>query len=120
MKPVPQKLLDRLRKAAPPEADILPLSWAYETEDYNIAVLVPDTMDRTAARQLETRLIDTVMDWDDTHETFTVCMGSGASKTRRWPVRSNVLPRASHSPAATPPALFRHRPQYALECSSEK
>jgi hypothetical protein len=74
MKPVPQELLKRLRKIAPPEAETIPLSWAYETEDYNIAVMVPDTMDHTAARQLEARLIETVMDWDDTHDTFTVCM----------------------------------------------
>jgi len=74
MKPVPQELLERLRKVAPPEAETIALPWAYETEDYNIAVMVPDTMDRTAARQLEARLIETVMDWDDTHDTFTVCM----------------------------------------------
>jgi hypothetical protein len=74
MKPVPQKLLDRLRQVAPPEAEIIPLSWAYEAEDYNIAVMVSDAMDRIAARELEARLVETVMDWDDTHDTFTVCM----------------------------------------------
>ena len=74
MKPVPQKLLDRLRQVAPPEAEIIPLSWRYEAEDYNIAVMVPDAMDRTATRELEARLVETVMDWDDLHDTFTVCM----------------------------------------------
>ena len=37
MQPVPHELLERLRKVAPPEAETIPLSWAYETEDYNIA-----------------------------------------------------------------------------------
>jgi hypothetical protein len=73
MKPVPQKLLDRLWTVVPPEAEVLPLPWAFEQEDYNIAVVMPDTMDRSVARQLQDRLLDVVMDWDDTHDTFTVC-----------------------------------------------
>lgn len=43
MKPVPQELLERLHKVVPPEAEIIPLPWAYEHEDYNIAVVMPDT-----------------------------------------------------------------------------
>ena len=43
-------------------------------EDYNIAVVVPDTTAYEDARQLEDRLIDAIMDYDETHDTFTVCM----------------------------------------------
>jgi hypothetical protein len=73
MKPVPQKLLEQVQKVAPPEAEVIPLSWAFEQEDYNLAVVMPDTTDRAAARQLEDELLDVVMDWDEAHETFTVC-----------------------------------------------
>jgi hypothetical protein len=73
MKPVPQKLLERLQKIAPPEAEVIPLSWAFEHEDYNIAVVMPDTTTREEARQLRDSLLDVVMDWDDAHDTFTVC-----------------------------------------------
>ena len=73
MKPVPQELLKRLRKVAPLEADIVSLPWAFEDEDYNIAVVMPDTIDRMAIRALEDRLLDVVMDWDDMYDTFTVC-----------------------------------------------
>jgi hypothetical protein len=59
---------------APPDATIIPLPWRYDAEDYNIAVLVPDTMTWTAIRALEARCVAAVMDWDDTHDTFTVCM----------------------------------------------
>jgi hypothetical protein len=73
MKPVPQELLEQVQKVAPPEAEVLPLSWAFEQEDYNIAVVMPDTIERAEARQIEDRLLDIVMDWDDAHDTFTVC-----------------------------------------------
>jgi hypothetical protein len=73
MKPIPQKLLEQVRKVAPPEAEVIPLSWAFEQEDYNLAVVMPDTTDRAAARQIEDALLDVVMDWDEAHETFTVC-----------------------------------------------
>ena len=73
MKPVPQDLLDLVKKAAPPEADIVPLPWAYEDENYNIAIVMPDTIERLAARQIEDRLIDVVIDWDAVHGTFTLC-----------------------------------------------
>jgi hypothetical protein len=46
MKPVPQELLEQVQKVAPPEAEVLPLSWAFEQEDYNIAVVMPDTIER--------------------------------------------------------------------------
>lgn len=73
MKPVPQELLERLRKVVPPEAEIIPLPWAYEHEDYNMAIVMPDTIDHMAVRTLEDRLLDVVMDWDDLYDTFTVC-----------------------------------------------
>jgi hypothetical protein len=73
MKPVPQELLELVRKAAPPEAEIVPLTWAFEDEDYNIAVVMPDTIDRLTARQIEDQLIDAVIDWDAAHHTFTLC-----------------------------------------------
>jgi len=73
-KPVPQDLLELVQKTTPPEADVVPLSWAYEDEDYNIAIVMPDTVDRLEARQIEDRLIDAVMDYDTAHGTFTLCM----------------------------------------------
>ncbi len=72
-KPVPQDLFELVQKTAPPEADVVPLSWAFEDEDCNIAVVMPDTIDRRTARQLEDRLIDAVIDWDAAHHTFTLC-----------------------------------------------
>jgi hypothetical protein len=73
MKPAPQKLLELVRKAAPPEADVVPLPWAFEQEDYNLAVVMPDTVERLVARQIEDRLLDIILDYDDAHDTFTVC-----------------------------------------------
>ncbi len=73
MKPAPQKLLELVRKAAPPEADVVPLPWAFEQEDYNLAVVMPDTVECLVARQIEDRLLDIILDYDDAHDTFTVC-----------------------------------------------
>ena len=73
MEPVPQALLNLVKKAAPPEAEIMPLPWAFEKEDYNLAVVMPDAVDRLAARQIEDRLLDVIMDYDEAHDTFTVC-----------------------------------------------
>jgi len=50
-----------------------PLAWAFEDENYNIAVVMPDTIDRLTARQLEDQLIDAVIDWDVVHHTITLC-----------------------------------------------
>jgi hypothetical protein len=74
MKPVPIELLDLVKKAAPPESEVLPLAWPYEDEDYNIAVVVSDATPYEEARQIEDRLIDAVMDYDAAHGTFTLCM----------------------------------------------
>ena len=73
MKPVPQDLLELVKKAAPPEADVVPLPWAFEKEDYNLAVVMPDDVDRLTARQIEDRLLDVIIEYDEAHDTFTVC-----------------------------------------------
>lgn len=74
MDPALQALLELVKQAAPPEAEIVPLSWTYEHEDYNIAVIVPDTVTYEEARELEGCLIDAVMDYDAAHGTFTLCI----------------------------------------------
>ena len=74
MKTVSTELLELVQKAAPPDAEIIPLPWAYEHEDHNIAVIVPDTVAYEEARQIEDRLIDAIMDYDAAHGTFTVCL----------------------------------------------
>jgi hypothetical protein len=71
MKPVPRALLERLQQLAPPGADIVPLDWAYDGEDYHLAVFVDEGEDR---RALEYRLLDAVMDYDEAHGTFTMCL----------------------------------------------
>ena len=73
LEPGPQALLELVKQATPPEAEIVSLAWAFEDEDYNIAVVMPDTIDRLTARQIEDRLIDAVLDWDAAHHTFTLC-----------------------------------------------
>ena len=74
MKPAPTELVELVKKVAPPDAEVVPLLWAYEHEDYNIAVIVPDTVTYEEARQMEDRLIDAVMDYDAAHGTFTLCI----------------------------------------------
>lgn len=71
MKQVPQALVERPQHLAPPGAEVVPLVWAYDGEDHNLAVLVDDEEDR---RALEDSLLDVVMDYDEAHGTFTVCM----------------------------------------------
>jgi hypothetical protein len=71
MKPVPRALLERLQSLAPPGADVVPLEWAYDGEDYHLAVFVDEGEDR---RALEDRLLDAVMDYDEAHGTFTMCL----------------------------------------------
>lgn len=73
-KPVPQDLMALMTKAAPLDAAIVPLDWAYEAEDYNIAIVMPDGVSREETRQIEERLIDAVMDWDAAHRTYTLTM----------------------------------------------
>ncbi len=71
MNPVPKELLERIQQMTPPGSEVIPLDWAYEAEDHNIAVLIDDQED---ARALEERLLDTIIDYDEAHDTFTVCM----------------------------------------------
>jgi hypothetical protein len=80
MKPVPRALLERLQLLAPPGAEVIPLGWAYDGEDYNLAVFVDEGEDR---RALEDRLLDAVMDYDETHGTFTLCLV--------WPKQKRTL-----------------------------
>jgi hypothetical protein len=74
MKAVSPELLELVHKTAPPVAEIVPLPWAYEHEDHNIAVIVQDIVAYEEARQIEDRLIDAIMDYDAAHGTFTVCL----------------------------------------------
>jgi hypothetical protein len=87
MTPVPQDLFNLVKQAAPPDADIVPLSWPYEDEDYTLVVVVPDTTSYADARQIEDHLIDAVMDWDAAHGTFTLCLVWRAHELNRPGVR---------------------------------
>lgn len=71
MKPVPEELLERIRGSIPAGSEVIPLNWTYEEEDYNIAVLVEDGED---PRAIEDRLLDPVIDYDEAHGTYTICM----------------------------------------------
>jgi|SoiMethySBSTD1v2_1073268.scaffolds.fasta_scaffold676333_1 hypothetical protein len=73
VQPVPQDRIALVQTIAPPEAEIVPLTWVFEDEDYNITVVMPGTVDRPTTRQIEDRLIDAVIDWDAAHHTFTLC-----------------------------------------------
>ncbi len=53
---------------------MLPLAWPYEDEDFNIAIVVADTISYEEARQIETHILDAIADYDEVHGTFTVCM----------------------------------------------
>jgi len=80
MKPVPKELLDRIQEVIPTGSEVISLDWTYEDEDYNIAVLVDDGED---PRIIEDRLLDPIIDYDDAHGTYTICMV--------WPRRKRVL-----------------------------
>jgi hypothetical protein len=71
VKPSPQALLKRIEELAPQGSEVIPLDWAYEDEDHNIAVFVDDQED---ARLAEKRLLDEVSDYDEAHGTFTLCL----------------------------------------------
>jgi hypothetical protein len=71
MKPVPKELLERIRGSIPAGSEVIPLNWTYEDEDYNIAVLVDDGED---PRAIEDRLLDPIIDYDEVHRTYTICM----------------------------------------------
>lgn len=80
MKPVPRELLEQVQRLLPPGADLVPLEWAYDGEDYHLAVFVDEREDR---RALEDRLLDAVMDYDEAHGTFTLCLV--------WPKQKRTL-----------------------------
>jgi hypothetical protein len=84
MKPVPRSLLEQIQRLAPPGAEVVPLEWAYDGEDYNLAVFVDEGEDR---RALEDRLLDAVMDYDEAHGTFTMCLVWPNQKRRLGGVR---------------------------------
>jgi hypothetical protein len=80
MKPVPRALRERLQDLVPPGAEVVPLEWAYDGEDYHLAVVVDEGVDR---RTLEDQLLDTVMDYDKEHGTLTMCLV--------WPKQKRTL-----------------------------
>jgi hypothetical protein len=93
VKPVPTELMELVKQVAPPEAEVVPLDWAYEHEDYNLAVVVPDTITYEQARQLEGCLIDAMMDYDATHGTLSATCLS-ATATMYYPIRGQHVPGA--------------------------
>jgi len=71
MKPVPRGLLEHIQQVAPPGAEVVPLEWGFDGEDNNLAVFVDEGEDW---RAMEGRLLDAVMDYDEAHGTFTICL----------------------------------------------
>ena len=69
-KHIPKPLLERIKTVVPPGAEVIPLAFRYEDQDYNIAVFVHEDVDRQA---LQDRLYDLILDYDDTHGTATLC-----------------------------------------------
>jgi hypothetical protein len=69
VKPVLRALVEEIQRVAPPGAEVVPLEWAYDGEDYNLAVFVDEGEDR---RALEDRLQDAVMDYDEAHGTLLI------------------------------------------------
>ncbi len=69
-KRVPKALLDQIKQAVPPDAEVVPLTFRHEDEDYNIAVFVTEGTD---AKPLQDWLFDLIFDYDDAHRTTTLC-----------------------------------------------
>ena len=69
-KRVPKKLLAQITAMVPPDAEVVPLAFHYEDEDYNIAVFVGEATDRAA---LQDGLYDLIFSYDDTHGTSSLC-----------------------------------------------
>jgi hypothetical protein len=42
MKPVPHALLEQIQRVAPAGAEVMSMEWAYDGEDYNLAVFVDE------------------------------------------------------------------------------
>jgi hypothetical protein len=79
----------------PPGSEVLPLHWTYEDEDYSIAVLVDDEEDSHA---IEDRLLDTIIDNDEAHTTYTSYMV--------WPKQKNHLPGSPELSCPLSPTLI--------------
>jgi hypothetical protein len=69
-KRIPKTLLERIKAVVPLGAEVIPLTFRYEDEDYNIAVFVDEDVDHTC---LQDRLYDLIFDYDDAHGTATLC-----------------------------------------------
>lgn len=69
-KEIPQKLLVQIAAVVPLDAEVLPLNFQYEDEDYNIAVFVSKHTDDPT---LQDRLYDLIFTYDDQHGTSTLC-----------------------------------------------
>lgn len=67
---IPKTLLERIKAMVPPGAEVVPLAFSYEDEDYNLAVFVDEDIDCTA---LQDRLYNLIFDYDDAHGTATLC-----------------------------------------------
>ena len=72
-KPVPPELLVRVRQVLPPGAQVLPLPWTYEAEDYHLVLLLPGVVDEATAKAIHDQGLDVIMDYDEAHETYTLC-----------------------------------------------
>ncbi len=77
-KRVPEILLEQIKKAVPSGAEVVPLDFRYDDEDYNIAVFINEGTDPKAVQD---HLYDIIFDYDDTHGTATHC--SVWSKSQR-------------------------------------
>ena len=69
-KDTPQKLLVQIAAVVPPDAEVVPLNFQYEDEDYNIAIFVGEHTDGST---LQDRLYDLIFPYDDRHGTSTLC-----------------------------------------------
>jgi hypothetical protein len=69
-KRVPEKLLAQIIAMVPPDAEVVPLDFHYEDEDYNIAVFVGEATERAV---LQDSLYDLIFSYDDIHGTNSLC-----------------------------------------------
>ncbi len=71
-----QELLDRIKTVVPPEAEVVAHDWQYEHEDYNIEIIVPDTMTENEIHTMKDHTAEVVVDWMDDHQEFMLCLVS--------------------------------------------
>ena len=66
----PKALLDQIKKVVPPSAEVVPLGFRYENEDYNIAVFVGrgSTVGASRIASAMRSLTRTIL-----HRTTTLC-----------------------------------------------